>query len=257
MTTPSPFYADLSAYYDRFCQDVDYAAQCDFARRVFRTFASSDGQAYLDLACGTGRHLALMQQHGFTGTGLDNSPAMLAQAAARCPGADWLCCDLAAFEAEARFDLITCFLYSIHYSHPRAALQETLRRAFRALRPGGVLLFDLVDEAGVGARDAVSHRQEDDVHFTFRSGWRHAGPGTLDLHVSIEREDASGRQCWQDRHPMTAIGIADTAAAMRALGFEVTVLERDFLRLAEWRGNSFNVCMIGTRPASDFAVSAA
>ena len=191
-----------------------------------------------------------MATRGFAGTGLDNSQAMLDQAARRCPDADWLCCDLAGFEAQARFDLITCFLYSIHYSHPRAALRETLRRAFAALRPGGVLLFDLVDKAGIGRRDAVSHLSEGDACFSFRSGWRYAGSGeTLDLHVTIERTDATGLQRWEDRHAMTAIGIDEASAALQAEGFEVTVLERDFAGLREWGGESFNVMMVAVKPA--------
>jgi SAM-dependent methyltransferase len=249
MSALSPLYADLSGYYDRFCLDVDYTAQCDFAARVARTFGDSDGHAYLDLACGTGRHLALMTAKGYAGTGLDNSQAMLDQAARRCPGLEWLCCDLAAFDTPGRFDLITCFLYSIHYSHPRARLGETLRRAFAALRPGGVLLFDLVDMAGIGERDAVTRLDEGDARFTFRSGWRYAGAGeTLSLEVSIEREDDLGRRQWSDRHAMTAIGIDEVRTTMRALGFAVTVLERDFSGLREWDGASFNVMMVGTRP---------
>lgn len=251
MTALSPLYADLSGYYDRFCLDVDYAAQADFAARVARTFGHSDGHAYLDLACGTGQHLAQMAARGFAGTGLDNSQAMLDQAALRCPDADWLCCDLAGFDTPGRFDLITCFLYSIHYSHPQAALRETLRRAFAALRPGGVLLFDVVDKAGIGTRDAVSELQDGDARFRFRSGWRYAGAGeTLDLEVRIEREDSAGVQCWQDRHAMTAIGIAEVRATLAAAGFAVTVLERDFGSLREWDGASFNVMMVGVKPAA-------
>lgn len=251
MTSLSPLYADLSGYYDRFCLDVDYAAQADFATRVARTFGHSDGRAYLDLACGTGQHLAHMSARGFRGTGLDNSQAMLDQAARRCPDADWLCCDLAGFDTPGRFDLITCFLYSIHYSHPQAALRETLRRAFTALRPGGVLLFDVVDKAGISTRDAVSALQDGDAHFSFRSGWRYAGHGeTLDLDVCIERRDGAGLQRWQDRHAMTAIGVIDVRDALAATGFEVTVLERDFHALREWDGRSFNVMMVGVKPSS-------
>lgn len=257
MTFLSPLYADLSPYYDRFCRDVDYVAQCDFAERVFRTFGDTSGRAYLDLACGTGQHLAHMAGRGINGTGLDNSQAMLDQAALRCPGARWLCCDLAGFMADAEFDFITCFLYSIHYSHPRIALRETLRRAWQALTPGGVLLFDLVDEAGVGARDAVTRLTEGDARFTFRSGWRHAGNETLDLHVSIEREDAAGLQRWTDRHAMTAISLQDVQAAMCSLGFEVTLLERDFSCLAAWGGETFNVMVVGAKPAITLAFPAA
>ncbi|MEX2332760.1 MAG: class I SAM-dependent methyltransferase, partial [Pseudohongiella sp.] len=126
-------YTDLADYYDQFCAEVDYAGQCAFAVRVFDAFAQSGGRDYLDLACGTGPHLQEMTRLGFVPTGLDNSAAMLAQAQVRCPQANLLLCDLAAFEQVYRFDLISCFLYSIHYSHPLNNFAETLRRAFCAL----------------------------------------------------------------------------------------------------------------------------
>ena len=69
MSLPAALYADLAQYYDRFCAEVNYAEQCDYAVRAFRAFTRSDGYEYLDLACGTGQHLLAMQQHGFVPLG--------------------------------------------------------------------------------------------------------------------------------------------------------------------------------------------
>ena len=149
MSVQGNLYADLAGYYDRFCAQVDYAEQGACAQRVFRLFAQSSGHEYLDLACGTGQLLLVLQQAGFAVHGLDNSAAMLERAAERCPTAQLQLCDLAAFEQQRAFDLITCFLYSLHYSHPTSALRETLRRSYVALKPGGVLLFNTVDARGI------------------------------------------------------------------------------------------------------------
>src|SRR5688572_24511522 len=78
-------YTDLSDYYDQFCAEVDYAEQCSFAERAFVLFAASGTRDYLDLACGTGRHLELLAARGFIASGLDNSAFMLDKAALRCP----------------------------------------------------------------------------------------------------------------------------------------------------------------------------
>lgn len=245
-------YADLSGNYDGFCHHVDYAGQGGFAARAFECFGDSGGHDYLDLACGTGQLLKAMAQRGFAVTGLDNSREMLEQAAVRCPEAGLLLCDLAAFDHDNRFDLITCFLYSIHYSHPVSALAETLRRSFRALKPGGVLLFDTVDKNGITNRnDAITRLAQEPAHFTFQSGWRYAGSGEgMDLHVAITREDAAGIQRWKDRHTMTAVTLAQVRSLMEDTGFEVTVLERDFSRLQEWDGHGFNVVVVGRKPAA-------
>jgi SAM-dependent methyltransferase len=250
MTTPGHLYADLSTYYDGFCHEVDYAAQAAFAERAFDCFAASGGRACMDLACGTGQLLAQLGMRGFALSGLDNSAAMLAATARRCPEAERVLCDLAGFAFEGRFDLMTCFLYSMHYSHPVTAMAETLRRAFRALRPGGVVLFDLVDRQGLSRqRDVITRLQQDGADFTFQSGWHYSGHGdSMELRVTITRVSAAGRQHWTDQHSMTATTIAEVHALMTACGFAVTVLERDFTTLREWQGHSFNVVMVGQRP---------
>lgn len=243
-------YADLSMYYDQFCAHVDYAGQCAFAARVFAGFARSDGRDYLDLACGTGQHLQEMTRLGFVPTGLDNSPSMLAQAQARCPQAQLLLCDLAAFDRVADFDLISCFLYSIHYSHPLSHFAETLRRAWQALKPGGVLVFNTVDARGARhEHEVVTRVQAPDATLAFTSGWHYRGQGeVLDLRLSIHRDSAGNTQTWHDQHTMTAITLPELEQMLLATDFEVTLLEHDYDRLTPWSGDSFNAIVVATKP---------
>lgn len=246
-------YTDLSAYYDGFCHEVDYGAQAEFAERAFACFGHSEGRACMDLACGTGQLLAQMGARGFTLSGLDNSAEMLAATAVRCPDAELVLCDLAIFSFTSRFDVITCFLYSLHYSHPVAAIRETLIRAYQALKPGGVIMFDLVDCQGITPHnDVITRLEQDGAHFTFQSGWRYSGEGEeLALHVSICRDDVNDMQRWTDRHVMTATTITDVHKLMEVAGFEVTILERDFTALRQWDEQSFNVVMVGQKGLAD------
>lgn len=243
-------YADLSDYYDQFCAQVDYAGQCAFAARVFGGFARSGGRDYLDLACGTGQHLQEMTRLGFVPTGLDNSPAMLAQAQARCPQAQLLLCDLATFEQTASFDLISCFLYSLHYSHPLSHFAETIERVWQALKPGGVFVFNTVDARG--ARDehkVVTRVRAAEANLRFTSGWHYRGQGeVLDLHLSITRESSGNTQTWHDHHTMTAVTLPELEQMLLAMGFEVTLFEHDYERLSLWNGDSFNAIVVATRP---------
>lgn len=250
MSTPGNLYADLAGYYDQFCAEVDYKEQCDFARRAFECFASSGGKVYLDLACGTGQHLLHMKGHGFTPWGLDNSPEMLDQAAQRCPDAELLLCDLAAFDHRSEFDLITCFLYSIHYSHPTASLEETLRRSWQALKPGGVFIFNSVDVRGIRNDEGIITRLKNgEEQLSFQSAWRYKGEGdVLDLALSITRESAGERQSWRDHHIMTAITLPEMTAMLESAGFEVTLLEHDYQRMALWDRKSFNAIVVACKP---------
>lgn len=250
-------YTDLAGYYDQFCAEVDYAEQCEFAQRAFTCFANSSGRDYLDLACGTGQHLLHMAGHGFVPNGLDNSAEMLAQAALRVPQAQLLQCDLAAFDQIAAFDLITCFLYSIHYSHPVTSLEETLKRAWRALKPGGIFLFNTVDAYGIRNDKTVTSRLTDgDSQLGFQSGWRYSGEGeVLDLLLSITRESDAGTECWQDQHTMTAISLPRLQHMLQATGFEVTLLEHDYRVMVPWNGTSFNVIVAACKPGIDCRAS--
>lgn len=250
MQNQANLYAELADYYDQFCAEVDYAGQCAFAVRVFEAFACSGGRNYLDLACGTGQHLRVMAQSGFVAEGLDNSAAMLAQARSRCPEARLLLCDLAAFDETQCYDLITCFLYSIHYSHPLAHFADTLKRAWLALKPGGVFIFNVVDANGARQQHSVVTRvQQGDAQLTFRSGWHYQGHGdVLDLRLSITRTGTGQSQTWHDHHVMTATTLSDLNTQLQLLGFDVTLLEHDYDRLTPWAGHSFNAIVVACKP---------
>lgn len=249
MSTLGNLYADLAGYYDQFCAEADYKEQCDFARRAFDCFATSDGMVYLDLACGTGQHLFHMRNHGFTPWGLDNSSEMLRQAALRCAEARLLLCDMAAFEHDSEFDLITCFLYSIHYSHPTAALEETLRCAWRSLKPGGLFIFNTVDVRGIKNDAGVITRVQDGAHqLSFQSAWNYRGEGdVLDLSLSITRESGGERQSWRDHHTMTATTLPQLIEMLERVGFELTLLEHDYQSMRAWDGRSFNVIVVAVK----------
>lgn len=250
MTDTGNLYTDLAGYYDQFCAEVDYAEQCEFAMRAFACFSASEGQDYFDLACGTGQHLRYLQNKGFVPSGLDNSAEMLRQAAMRCPQARLLLCDLAAFEQASEYDLITCFLYSIHYSHPLTSFAETIRRAFKALKPGGVFLFNAVDARGIRNDDGITTRLVDgDSQLRFQSAWNYRGVGeVLDLNLCITRESPLGVQSWRDHHTMTAVTFPQLQQMLEREGFDVTLLEHDYTVLQPWNGQSFNALVVACKP---------
>jgi len=251
MQSTGNLYTDLSHWYDQFCSQVDYAEQCAFANRAFSAFASSGGREYLDLACGTGPHLLHMQEYGFSLTGLDNSARMLELAAVKVPSAEFLLCDLAAFDHNEHFDLITCFLYSIHYSHPVSAFQQTLKRAWQALKPGGVFIFNSVDAAGATQTHTVNTELQDgDTRLRFESGWHYQGQGdVLDLRLAITRTSGAGVERWHDQHRMTAILLPQLQDLLVQSGFEVTLMEHDYQRMQPWGGESFNVIVVACKSA--------
>lgn len=72
-------YAKSAAYYDAVCaaSGKDYARESEHLHALIRQHKRSPGQALLDVACGTGSHLAYLRQW-YEVEGLDLDPAMLA-----------------------------------------------------------------------------------------------------------------------------------------------------------------------------------
>lgn len=245
-------YSDLSAFYDDFCAGVDYREQCAFTQRVLRAFGSPDGAVVLDLACGTGAHLEHMQAYGYELYGLDLNPAMLQQAKVKVPQARFIESDMAALDEHEVYDLVSCFLYSIHYSHPVSALRQTLMRVLQALKPGGVFVFNAVNAQGaLTERPVVTQIKRGGQQLTFRSAWHYQGQGeTLDLHLTITRHDSTGSQHWHDQHRMTAITVGELQSMLIETGFEITVLEHDYSAFIPWTGQSDNVIFIACKPAN-------
>lgn len=175
--TATALYTDLSGYYDLMCADINYQAQSATVHRI-QQFFGNGGKRHLDLACGTGPHIRYLLDLGYQSAGLDLNQPMLDLAQQRCPEASFSCQNMCEFQVTAPVDLITCFLYSLHYSQTIEGLQACIRQAYLALNTGGVFCFNAVDKSQIDNQSSVSHQA---VHgnslFQFSSGWFYSGQG--------------------------------------------------------------------------------
>lgn len=237
-------YTDLSGYYDLMCADIDYRAQSDGVHRVQQVFGNG-GKRHLDLACGTGRHVRRFIDAGYQSVGLDINQPMLDKAAVRCPEAQFSRGDMCGFELAEPVDLITCFLYSVHYSGGIERLQACIASAHAALAEGGVLCFNAVDKRQIENDSFVSHRAElEGSQFVFRSAWHYAGEGERQaLCLSIERTVVGETQVWHDEHPMVAVDF-DELQGLLAPYFDVQVLAHDYEKLVPWDGHAGNALFV-------------
>lgn len=239
-------YTDLSGYYDLMCADIDYREQCAFVHRVNQLLGNG-GDRYLDLACGTGPHVRHFQALGYRASGLDINQPMLDIAQQRCPQALFTQQDMCDFTVTEPQDLITCFLYSIHYNATLEKLQLCFQRVHAALKSGGVFCFNAVDKNTLPASKAIRHStQHDGSAFVFQSGWRYPGEGdNQSLLVRIEKTTDGAQQVWQDEHPMVALTFVALQTMLDEL-FEVQVLAHDYGRITPWDGEAGNgvfVCL--------------
>ena len=233
-------YTDLSDYYDLMCADIDYHAQSHAIHRLQQLFGNA-GTRHLDVACGTGPHVRHFIDAGYTSSGLDINQPMLDKAAVRCPEAGFSLQDMCSFTVSEPLDLITCFLYSIHYSAGIERLKACIASVHAALASNGLFCFNVVDKDKIDNRLFAAHSVEHaDGLFTFSSGWAYGGEGEQQsLKLSIEKTTAGETQHWQDEHPMVAVGFVQLQALLQPY-FVVHVFEHDYEKIVAWDGVSGN-----------------
>ncbi len=231
---------DLSGYYDLMCADIDYRSQSDGIQRHHKIFGNG-AKTHLDLACGTGPHVRHFMDSGYQSNGLDINQPMLDLAAARCPEATFSLQDMSNFSVDESLDLITCFLYSIHYNNDIAKLKSCIANAHRTLNPGGMFCFNAVDKYKINNDLLVQHKvQQADDMLTFSSAWNYSGQGEQQsLKVSIEKTDVQGTTIWHDEHPMVAFSFDELSGYLQPY-FDVQVFEHDYEKIIPWDNNSGN-----------------
>ncbi|MBO9493513.1 class I SAM-dependent methyltransferase [Thalassotalea sp. G20_0] len=222
------------------CADINYQVQSDYVHRLHQLFGNK-GTKHLDLACGTGPHVRHFIDMGYQSCGLDINQPMLDIAELRCPEADFVLQDMCDFVARQPVDLITCFLYSIHYSDGIERLRSCIASAHAALNKGGLFCFNAVDKTKISNSSVVSHTAySDNSHFVFSSGWNYCGTGDKQsLKLSIEKNTVEKRQFWQDEHPMVAIRFNELESLLCPL-FEVYTFEHDYEKIIPLSANAGN-----------------
>ncbi|WP_087066138.1 class I SAM-dependent DNA methyltransferase [Intestinibacillus massiliensis] len=139
-------YRVLSAYYDRFTDDVGYSAWADFFEQIFQR-EGLQPHLVLDLACGTGSISVLMAARGYEIIGVDASEEMLMQAMSNTvdlsPRPMFLHQRMEALDLYGTVDACLCCLDSVNYVTDPDMLQKAFERVALFLEPGGVFIFDI------------------------------------------------------------------------------------------------------------------
>jgi SAM-dependent methyltransferase len=218
--------------YDAFADALgkDYDAE---ARTVLRLVRSRRGRgrpvrSVLDVACGTGRHLASFGARVDV-TGLDRDRSMLRAAAARCPGARLVRGDMVDFDLGERFDVVTCLFSSIAYLLTADELRRGVATMAGHLEPGGVLVvepwYDPASWDDECARDGcidllvVDEPNHKAVRLCRSSRRGDRSAVEFDFLVADER----GTRRFREKHELGLYDLAEYVAAFEAAGLDTTV----------------------------------
>jgi len=139
-TKPLMFHR-LAPYYDDLVGGKDYRSESRFLEALARRLVRSRGKTWLDVACGTGRHLSFLRRH-YQVTGVDVSREMLRVARRRLPGVRLILGDMRDFRLSETFDVVSCLYSAIGHLETERDLEATFANFARHLKPGGIAIVE-------------------------------------------------------------------------------------------------------------------
>lgn len=156
----------MEAYKDdlAYVHDVGFG---DYARNsapglleILRQAGLTSGQV-VDLGCGSGLWARALADAGYDVLGIDISNAMIDIARRRVPQGEFQVASLLKAKlppCDAVTSLGECFNYLFDTNNSVSELRRLFRRIYAALKPGGLLIFDIA-EPGRGKGPQQKHRE--------------------------------------------------------------------------------------------------
>ena len=213
-------YQTLSAYYDRFTDDVGYEQWADFFEPLFAR-EGIDPKLVLDLACGTGSLTRLLAERGYDMIGADASPEMLMQAMQNT-----IDCDprpllinqrMEELDLYGNVDACLCCLDSVNYVTDPDDLAEAFRRVHLFLNPDGLFVFDINTPEKFARIDGESYVREDEGVFCV---WQAAvEDGLCAYQFDIFEQDGESWSRAQETHEERVYTPEELTAMLEQAGF--------------------------------------
>jgi SAM-dependent methyltransferase len=227
---PALPYSFTARIYDQIYAWKDYAADARRIRALVRQYGPPHPRTLLDVACGTGAHLAYLS-HGLDATGLDLNEGMLRVARRKLPTVRFVRGRMEEFDLGRRFDVITCLFSAIGYVRSVNDLRRTLRNFARHLAPGGVAIVEpwlrsavyrpgLIHVGTYGAPKFPIVR----MNLSAKRGNR----SIMDMHHLVATPQ--GVRHWVEHHDMGMFAVHTYLAAFRAAGLRARFLRNGLMK---------------------------
>ncbi len=239
-------YGDFAGMYDPLMKDVDYDG---WAKYLLKLMGGS-GLRVADCACGTGEITLRLAGAGHTLTGIDISEDMLRIAsekarrvALRIP---FVRQDMRRLELHRPQDAIVCACDGVNYLTSMKEVSDFFAAASAALKPDGLLLFDVSSRYKLENVLGCNTFAEDTEGGAYI--WKNNyDPESRLIEMSLtffERQGALYRR-FEERHIQRAHDVDELTEALRAAGFEPAAY--DFETEKPPRTQSERVQLLGRR----------
>lgn len=147
-------FQDYAYYYNAFYRDKDYAAESRQVDTLLKRYGR-DIRKIINYGCGTGRHDIELLKLGYECTGIDMSLLMIEIAKKNCENVggrvngDFSVADIRTYESKAQYDAVISLFHVMSYQNSNDDIVAAFRSARKALKDGGLFLFDCWYGSGV------------------------------------------------------------------------------------------------------------
>lgn len=192
-------YESFARVYDELMDNVPYEQWADRIQKLLKTGGIRDG-LMLELGCGTGKMLNIMDRRGFDMIGVDSSVEML-QIAEEKAGDNrpllLLLQDMRNFELYGTVASVICVCDTVNYITSPEELTGVFRLVNNYLDPGGIFIFDFNTEYKYKdlMGDSVIAEDREDVSFIWYNEYETENHlNYIDLSVFVRETDGRYRK---------------------------------------------------------------
>jgi len=122
---------------------------------------------HLDIACGTGSLCYYINQYISPSQGIDLSPHMIEIAKELHPHIDFKVLDMANFNLNKTFDLVTCTCDSLNHLDNINDVESACTNAYNHLNNEGLFIFDIIDIDSITPNVILVSPRENNVRIEY------------------------------------------------------------------------------------------
>ncbi|MBR5291671.1 MAG: class I SAM-dependent methyltransferase [Clostridia bacterium] len=214
-------YGKFAGLYDPFMKDVDYDRWAEY----IASFLPEGSLRIADCACGTGEITLRLARRGHILTGVDISEDMLRVASEKARKAalkiPFICQDMAKLTLHRPQDAIVCACDGVNYLDSAEDVSEFFGAAYNALKPRGMLLFDISSKYKLEKVLDCNTFAEDEVDRAYI--WKNCyDPESrlISMELSFYEKQGDMYRRFEEKHIQRAHDGAELIRAMEEAGFD-------------------------------------
>lgn len=156
-------YYDMAKYYDLFYANKSYDKETQFLKDII-----DNRKTILDVGCGTGIHMKLLEEQGYCVDGLDLSKDMLEIAKLRTHGHVYLG-NLLDYSLANKYDVIISMFAVFNHLKDYDEFEKGILHWFEHLKENGILIIDLHNGRTNGEKENAYNNYKRMMKWTFNT----------------------------------------------------------------------------------------